>query len=102
MTPRKRAMSRATLAVLAAMADGDSYGFDIMDATGLPSGTVYPILARLESRGLAESDWEDPRLHHAEGRPARKYYRLTAAGGSVLTTERDRIRALGLRLPRLA
>lgn len=102
MSPRTRAMSAATVAVLVALADDVSYGFDIMDATDLPSGTIYPILARLESRGLAESDWEDPHVHRAEGRPARKYYRITAAGQSALASERERFRALGLRLPRLA
>ncbi|MGH2603668.1 MAG: PadR family transcriptional regulator [Dehalococcoidia bacterium] len=88
------------MAVLVALADGISYGFDIMDATGLPSGTVYPILARLESRELTESDREDPRLPREEGRPARKYYRITAAGRSALATELERFRTLGLPLPR--
>lgn len=89
-------MSATTLAVLAALADGVSYGFDIMDATGLPSGTVYPILARFEERGLVASNWEDPRAHQAEGRPARRYYRITRAGRSALASELERVRALGL------
>jgi DNA-binding PadR family transcriptional regulator len=95
-------MSRPTVTVLQALYDGASYGFDIMDATGQPSGTVYPILARLESRGLAESAWEDPQAHRQEGRPARKYYRLTAAGRSALVAERERFRAMGVALPGLA
>src|SRR5208282_1432231 len=49
-------------------------------ATGLPSGTIYPILARLERIGWVDSDWEDPDAHIAEGRPRRRYYRLTRAG----------------------
>jgi DNA-binding PadR family transcriptional regulator len=102
MNRKTRAMSAATVAVLVALVDGISYGFDIMDATGLPSGTVYPILARLDSRGLAKSDWEDPLVPRAEGRPARKYYRITAAGRSALAAERERFRALDLPLPRLA
>jgi DNA-binding PadR family transcriptional regulator len=55
------------------------YGLEIGAAAGLPSGTVHPILARLEHRGWLESRWEDidPR---AEGRPPRRYYRLTGAG----------------------
>ena len=101
MAGRTRAMSGPTVAVLAALADGISYGFDVMDATGLASGTVYPILARLESRALAESDWEDPRTHRAEGRPARKYYSITAAGRSALATELERFRTQGLPVPRL-
>jgi hypothetical protein len=52
---------------------------EIGHAAGLPSGTVHPILARLEGVGWLESRWEeiDPR---AEGRPARRYYRLTPDG----------------------
>jgi len=56
------------------------YGLDIGAVTGLPSGTIYPILARLERIGWVESDWEDPEAHVAEGRPRRRYYRLTREG----------------------
>jgi DNA-binding PadR family transcriptional regulator len=56
------------------------YGLDICESTGLPSGTIYPILARLERVGWVESDWEDPEAHIAEGRPRRRYYRLTREG----------------------
>ncbi len=55
------------------------YGVEIGAAAGLPSGTVHPILARLEGCGWLESRWEDidPRV---EGRPPRRYYRLTGSG----------------------
>ena len=55
------------------------YGVEIGAAAGLPSGTVHPILARLEGLRWLESQWEDidPR---AAGRPARRYYRLTTGG----------------------
>jgi PadR family transcriptional regulator PadR len=55
------------------------YGVEIGQAAGLPSGTIHPILARLEGVGWLSSRWEaiDPR---AEGRPARRYYRLTPDG----------------------
>jgi DNA-binding PadR family transcriptional regulator len=56
------------------------YGLDLCDTTGLPSGTIYPILARLERIGWVESDWEDPEAHIAEGRPRRRYYLLTREG----------------------
>lgn len=92
---RKRAMSRSTVAVLRALAEGALYGFDVMDATGLASGTVYPILGRLEARGLASSRWEDPEVHRREGRPARKYYRITAEGRRSLAAELERFRELG-------
>jgi PadR family transcriptional regulator, regulatory protein PadR len=55
------------------------YGVQISDGAGLPSGTVHPILARLEGMDWLESRWEDidPSV---EGRPARRYYRLTPNG----------------------
>jgi PadR family transcriptional regulator PadR len=57
----------------------DRYGLDLMRGTGLPSGTLYPILARLTEAGWIESRWEeiDPMT---AGRPARRYYRLTPTG----------------------
>jgi DNA-binding PadR family transcriptional regulator len=57
----------------------ERYGVEIGTAAGLPSGTVHPILARLEGVGWLTSRWEDidPR---AAGRPARRYYQLTPDG----------------------
>ena len=72
--------------VLRAIAAGSRYGFDIMDATSLPSGTVYPILGRLERTGLVSSSWEESEEWRQAGRPARKYYALTDAG-KVLVAE---------------
>ena len=96
---RNRPMSPHTVAVLRALAGGTTYGFDVMDATDLPSGTVYPILSRVERRGLVEASWEDPELHRSEGRPARKYYQLTAEGRVALSGAIERMRALGRPLP---
>jgi PadR family transcriptional regulator PadR len=56
------------------------YGLDMCETVGLPSGTIYPILARLERIGWVESNWEDPEAHITEGRPRRRYYRLTREG----------------------
>src|SRR5664280_833060 len=55
------------------------YGLQIGAEAGLPSGTVHPILARLEGLGWMESRWEEiePSL---EGRPSRRYYQLTGSG----------------------
>ena len=53
------------------------YGYDLMKAAQLPSGTLYPLLARLESQKLVTSAWEIP---HPEGQQPRKYYQLTAEG----------------------
>lgn len=83
-----------TVSVLQAVADGFAFGFDIIDATGLPSGTVYPALSRLERDGLLRSSWEDESAAHAAGRPARRYYRLTAPGVRALEAARDYYRAL--------
>ncbi len=55
------------------------YGLEIGRLAQLRSGTVHPILARLEGVGWLESQWEDIDPQ-AEGRPARRYYRLTADG----------------------
>src|SRR5215213_1637146 len=80
--PRKPRMTIPTQLVLRALlADPtkERYGVEIGAAAGLPSGTVHPILARLEGVGWLESRWEeiDPR---AAGRPARRYYQLTPDG----------------------
>jgi DNA-binding PadR family transcriptional regulator len=92
-------MSAPTIAVLRALAEGATYGFDVMDATALPSGTVYPILSRLERRALTRSRWEDPEAHRQEGRPARKYYELTEEGRAALAEAMTEVRALGRPLP---
>jgi len=57
-----------------------------MQTTGLPSGTLYPILVRLERAGWVESRWErtDP---VADGRPNRRYYQLTAEGAVAARRE---------------
>jgi DNA-binding PadR family transcriptional regulator len=75
-------MTTSVLKVVAALlAGGDTerYGLQLMQDTGLPSGTLYPILVRLERAGWVASRWEevDPA---AEGRPPRRYYRLTGEG----------------------
>jgi PadR family transcriptional regulator, regulatory protein PadR len=53
------------------------YGYDLMKASGLPSGTLYPMLARLQKQGLVSSAWEPA---GTGGRPPRRYYRLTDDG----------------------
>lgn len=85
-----RALSAATALVLDALGRGVRHGFDILDVTGLPSGTVYPILRRLEQDGLARSTWEPARLAQQEQRPPRRYYLLTRAGEARLEEARDR------------
>ena len=65
-----------------------------MQVTGLTSGTVYPALDRLESAGYLKSSWEDAAAAHAEGRPARRYFTLTAAGATALRAALAKYRAL--------
>ena len=79
--------------VLQALAQGYAYGFEIMRAAHLPSGTVYPLLRRLEAGGLVESRWEEADRAHDEGRPPRRYYQATAEGRTALAEARDRVRA---------
>jgi PadR family transcriptional regulator, regulatory protein PadR len=102
MSPRS--LGTATIAVLQAVADGVRYGFDVIDRTGLPSGTVYPALSSLERRGLVTSRWESERVAHADARPRRRYYRVTVEGSAELVAARRRLEALGLgaRTPRPA
>lgn len=76
--------THATVAVLWAVSRGHRYGFDIMEATGLPSGTVYPALRRLGRRRLLRSDWEENEVAREARRPRRKYYELTASGEAAL------------------
>lgn len=83
-----------TAAVLLAIRGGHRYGFDVMDATGLPDGTVYPILRRLERRGVLEGAWENEERARGEQRPPRRYYRLTKVGELAMDEVVDRFPAL--------
>jgi PadR family transcriptional regulator PadR len=87
-------LSITAVCVLRAIADGYQYGFDVIDQTALPSGTVYPALGRLERDGLVKSAWENEHDAHAEGRPARRYYTLTAPGVKALREAAAFYRAL--------
>ena len=89
-----RTPSLAAVTILQALAAGARYGFDVIDRTGLPSGTVYPALSRFERDGYVRSAWEDLETAHSEGRPPRRYYRLTAQGRRVLDSVRGRLRAI--------
>ena len=77
---RRRALSgqaRALLAALLEARDGWSHGYELASRTGIRSGTLYPLLLRLEAQGYLEAEWQ-PSV--ASGRPPRHAYRLTAAG----------------------
>jgi DNA-binding PadR family transcriptional regulator len=76
---RARSLSPATrsvLAILAGISPQWLHGYDLCRATGIKSGTLYPLLIRLESQGHLEAEW----LPAETGRPPRHAYRLTPAG----------------------
>jgi PadR family transcriptional regulator, regulatory protein PadR len=77
-------LSHTAAMILAAIDAGYGYGFSVMETTGLPSGTVYPAMRRLERDGLIRSQWERQSIAEAEQRPARKYYKLTRDGRATL------------------
>lgn len=83
-------LSHTAAMVLQAIEAGDGYGFSVMQMTGLPSGTVYPALRRLERDGLIRSQWERQSIADAGQRPARKYYRLTRPGRTALEASQKR------------
>ena len=74
---RKRAPSKSTCLVLSELSLQPQYGYALMKATGLKSGTLYPILMRLTDRGFLEAQWEEPQT---TGRPPRQSYKLTPKG----------------------
>lgn len=84
-----------TALVLQALLQGHHHGFDVMDATALPSGTVYPILRRLEAEGCVRSHWEKEGEARREQRPPRRYYELTSQGRGLAHEAATRYRALG-------
>jgi PadR family transcriptional regulator, regulatory protein PadR len=90
--PRLTSSVLKVMAALLADPTAEHYGLRLMGQTGLPSGTLYPILVRLERAGWVRSRWEqvDPA---AEGRPTRRYYRLTALGAEQARDEVERMHA---------
>ena len=93
MTDRSGNLTYNATLVMSALSGGCRYGLEVIDRTGLSSGTVYPALRRLESAGLVEGAWEDEARAHREGRPARRNYRLTGAGEAALAEAVERVRA---------
>ena len=93
-------LSYAATVILQAVSGGYLYGFDIIDITGLPGGTVYPALRRLEEAGYLTSQWEKPSIAQAEPRPQRKYYELTREGRDTLAEAVKRYRLVDKTKPR--
>lgn len=90
LMPARPNLSHTAALILQAVGSGFLYGFSIMEATGLPSGTVYPAMRRLERDRLIVSKWEKQSIADAEGRPPRKYYKISAEGKSTLAAARKR------------
>jgi PadR family transcriptional regulator PadR len=84
------------LGVLLADPAAPRYGYDLMKAAGLPSGTLYPLLARLEGQKLVVSAWETPQ---EEGQRPRKYYKLTGEGIRIARLELAQASARRQRAP---
>lgn len=85
-------MTYATMSVLRALLEDPTrelYGLEICAAAGLPTGTVHPILARLEGLGWLESDWEQTSPQQ-QGRPRRRYYHLSEHGAMRARAALDR------------
>jgi len=87
-------LTYSSVAVLHAVARGYRYGFDIMDATGLPSGTVYPALRRLSQHQYVESSWEAREVSDVAKRPRRRYYEVSEVGKVALAEALQRFRML--------
>ena len=83
-------LSHTAALILQAVHTGDGYGLSVMVLTGLPSGTVYPAMRRLERDGLVRSQWERQSIADAGQRPPRKYYKLTRTGQTTLEASERR------------
>ena len=84
----------ASAVILRAISTGYLDGVDIIEITGVPGGTVYPALRRLEEAGYLVSKWEKQSISQSEPRPQRKYYELTRAGREALAESIKRYRLL--------
>lgn len=92
-------LSHTAAMILHAIHAGHVYGFGVMEMTGLPSGTVYPAMRRLERDGLIVSRWEQQSIADVEQRPLRKYYKLTRAGRVALEVMHKRYPLLAKMIP---
>jgi PadR family transcriptional regulator, regulatory protein PadR len=87
---RSRALSNQAHQALALLADAHPdwlHGYDLMKASGVKSGTLYPLLMRLETQGYLEAQWQES----STGRPPRHVYRLTPSGLEMLRQSLSKI-----------
>lgn len=73
---RRTATTMRLLSALLREPTREHYGYALLKATNMKSGSLYPLLERLEGIGWITGEWED----RVDGRPPRRYYRLTADG----------------------
>lgn len=66
----------------AVLADG-LYGLELSNLSGLPNGTLFPILERLRQAGWVERYWEQDDIAEGEGRPRRRFYKITRKGADL-------------------
>jgi len=92
-------LSHTAAMILQAIHCGCVYGYNLMETTGLPSGTVYPALRRLEQDGLIHSQWERQSIADAGQRPPRKYHKLTPVGKATLQASHKRYPLLAKLVP---
>jgi PadR family transcriptional regulator len=83
-------LSHTSAMILQALGAGYIYGYTVMEVTGLPSGTVYPAMRRLERDQFIRSQRERQSIAEAALRPPRKYYKLTRSGEAMLEASRKR------------
>lgn len=98
---RSRAFSPQALRALAVLADAGTdwrHGYDITAQSGLKSGTLYPLLMRLEAAGQLEARWEESPI---AGRPPRHVYRLTDAGVALVNSMADALAEVRASLTRV-
>jgi PadR family transcriptional regulator, regulatory protein PadR len=99
--PRMTIPTQLVLRALLAEPTQEMYGLQICEQAGLPSGTIHPILARLEGLGWLESRWEDVSPQE-EGRPRRRYYYWSKDGAEqariALAHATSSVSTLGLRV----
>lgn len=81
-TPRMTLQTQLVLRALLESPAKARYGLELSQAAGLPTGTIHPILARLENAGWLESHWEDQsEIEKTDPpRPRRRYYRFAPDG----------------------
>ena len=82
--PRMTIPTQLVLSAFLADPEREVYGYELSEAVGLATGTIHPILARLEGVGWLRSYWEDLNPITA-GRPARRYYAITPLGVDAAT-----------------